>query len=59
MGDEILSIIWNAFLESPHWVKAVLVLGVIVRVIWPNMMTETQSSPRRGRRRRYRPNHYW
>ncbi len=50
MEIAVFSMLWNAFVQQPFWIQAVLVVGVFLRLGWPELLAERETSPR-GRRR--------
>jgi hypothetical protein len=49
---DVLSMFWNAFLQQPFWIQAALVIGVILRLGWPELFADCEIVPRRRRWRR-------
>ena len=48
----VLSMFWNAFVQQPFWIQAALVIGIILRLGWPEFFAERETAPRRRRWRR-------
>ena len=54
MEINVFSILWNAFLQQPFWIQAVLVIGIILRLGWPEFFAVRETAPHCRRRRRNR-----
>jgi hypothetical protein len=50
----VFSMLWNAFLQQPFWIQAVLIIGIILRFGWPEFFAERATAPHRRRWRRNR-----
>lgn len=54
MEINVFSMLWNAFVQQPFWIQAVLVISLILRVGWPEVFAEGETSPHHRRRWRRR-----
>jgi hypothetical protein len=46
----VFSLLWNAFLQQPFWIQAVLVIGIILRLGRPELFAGREIAPHRRRR---------
>jgi hypothetical protein len=51
MEINVFSMLWNALLQQPFWIQAVLVIGIILRLGCPEFFAERETAPYRRRRR--------
>jgi hypothetical protein len=48
MEINVFSMLWDAFLQQPFWIQAVLVIGIIVRL--GEFFAERETAPRHRNR---------
>lgn len=54
MEINVFAMLWDAFLQQPIWFQAILIIGIILRLVWPKFLDDPDTaSRRRGKRRRY------